>query len=101
MLPDDAIASSFVVDPAHPALAGHFPDAPIVPAALLIEHIEAALANSGKTLLGLQRMKFFHPVAPGALVSVRLDQLQDSAGTVDLRVGDTLVARGRWLSQPA
>lgn len=100
-MPLDVITSRFVIDPAHPALPGHFPGSPIVPAAVLIERIETELARSGKVLLGLERMKFLHPVSPGDAVDLSLGQAGESAGTVDLRVGGTLVARGRWLSRPA
>ena len=99
MLPD-TLTARFVIDSAHPALAGHFPGAPIVPAAVLIERIEHEFRQAGKTLLGLDRMKFLRPVAPGESVELTLDQLQSSSGPVDLRVDGEVVARGRWLCQP-
>jgi len=99
MLPD-TLTARFVIDSAHPALAGHFPGAPIVPAAVLLERVEHELLQSGKTLLGVERMKFLRQVAPGESVDLTLDQLRNSSGAVSLRVGDEVVARGRWLCQP-
>jgi 3-hydroxyacyl-[acyl-carrier-protein] dehydratase len=100
MLPD-TLTARFVVDPAHPALAGHFPSAPIVPAVMLLERIEHELLQAGKTLLGFERMKFLRPVAPGETVDLTLEHLQYSSGAVNLHVGGDVVARGRWLCQPA
>ncbi|MGH6624305.1 MAG: hypothetical protein ACREBN_10050 [Burkholderiaceae bacterium] len=99
MLPE-TVTVRFVIDPAHPALAGHFPGAPIVPAAVLLERVERELSQAGKTLLAVERMKFLRPVAPGESVELTLDQLHSSSGAMDLRVGSAVVARGRWLCQP-
>ncbi len=54
---------------AHPAFAGHFPGAPMVPGALLLA---AALDALGLARAGLEiaSAKFLHPVPPGAEVEV-------------------------------
>jgi 3-hydroxyacyl-[acyl-carrier-protein] dehydratase len=56
------------VPPDHPAFAGHFPGAPIVPGVVLLdEAILAIEAACGRRLLPgqLAAVKFLHPVGPG------------------------------------
>jgi 3-hydroxymyristoyl/3-hydroxydecanoyl-(acyl carrier protein) dehydratase len=54
----------------HPAFAGHFPGAPMLPGALLLA---AALEALGIAHAGLEiaSAKFLHPVAPETEVEVR------------------------------
>jgi len=70
----------------HPAFAGHFPGAPMVPGALLLA---AALEALGLDRGGLEiaQAKFLHPVAPGTEVEVhRL------GNRIELRAGGRAVA---------
>lgn len=56
------------VAPDHPCLAGHFPGHPIVPAVVLLEHVERALARAlgaRVSLRALPGVKFLSPLAPG------------------------------------
>lgn len=72
---------------AHPAFAGHFPGAPMVPGALLLAEALAALGLGGAGTL-IASAKFLHPVAPEQEVAVvRLD-----ARRIELRAGGRRVA---------
>ena len=57
-----------VIDAAHPALPGHFPGNPVVPAVVLLERvaqaIESALGPQAR-LARLPSVKFLAPLAPG------------------------------------
>jgi 3-hydroxymyristoyl/3-hydroxydecanoyl-(acyl carrier protein) dehydratase len=44
------LTAGYRVDPAHPALQGHFPGNPIVPAVLLVGFVAETLARAGKRL---------------------------------------------------
>jgi len=40
---NDSLQTTLRIDPAHPALAGHFPGNPIVPGVVVLERVAAAL----------------------------------------------------------
>jgi 3-hydroxymyristoyl/3-hydroxydecanoyl-(acyl carrier protein) dehydratase len=48
----------------HPTASGHFPGRPVVPGALLLDEVAAALAGPGA--LTFRAVKFLAPVAHGA-----------------------------------
>lgn len=62
-------ALSFAAE--HPAFAGHFPGAPIVPGVLLLDEAVHAAQQSGRSVTGVASAKFLRPIGPGqALVLV-------------------------------
>lgn len=90
--------------PDHPAFAGHFPDHPILPGALLLAHALQALDRAGVSTLGcaISSAKFVSPLAPGEPLrlrweaagerSLRLELLSAAdrrvaSATLDLRTG--------------
>jgi 3-hydroxyacyl-[acyl-carrier-protein] dehydratase len=68
-------STRLVFPPSHPAFAGHFPQQPIVPGALLLDAalqaIEAA-DPSGPSAVGyhVAAVKFFRPVGPGEALAL-------------------------------
>lgn len=86
----------FVIDAAHPAMAGHFPGHPIVPGVVLLDHAVLALgATLGRPLAVAQAsmLKFLNPVRPGQRVEV-LHQSEAAAGG-DETIRFTLRSAGR------
>jgi len=75
----------------HPAFAGHFPGAPMVPGALLLAEALAALglARAG---LEIAAAKFLHPVGPDAVVEVQCALAGEAPQRLELRSGGRLVA---------
>ena len=53
----------------HPTAAGHFPSDPIIPGALLLDEVIAAIA--GDRALTIRAAKFLRPVRPGERVNLR------------------------------
>ena len=73
-----AIIRHFSVPASHPALPGHFPGRPIVPAAWLLTLVAAACRDAfGDHPMKLQNARFRAPLAPGATVRVQLDRRDD------------------------
>jgi 3-hydroxyacyl-[acyl-carrier-protein] dehydratase len=75
----------------HPAFAGHFPGAPLVPGALLLAEALAALglAHAG---LEIASAKFLRPVGPDARVEARCDPAGARRQRLELRSEGHLVA---------
>ena len=60
----------------HPALAGHFPDAPILPAVVLLdEMVRVAEKRGGGGRWRIGAAKFVRPVRPGETLILGLEQL--------------------------
>lgn len=66
--------SRFVVPADHPALAGHFPDQPVVPGSLILEYVIAAWAGPCR---GVSFAKFHVPLGPEQPVEVRFEPARE------------------------
>lgn len=80
----------------HPALAGHFPGEPVLPAVVVLDRvIDAAEAwlGPGLSILALPQAKFMSSLRPGDTARICLSQ---TGGKVHFRVlcGDTTAATG-------
>ena len=92
--------------PGHPVFAGHFPETPIVPGALLLDAAllaiskvrgEACAACAAGRAAGRDRVaavKFFRPVAPGEILSLSLTHSEDGSVLFAWRAGTECVASG-------
>lgn len=61
----------------HPAFAGHFPGAPILPGVVLLDEVIQALSqamadasNGGEALFKINSAKFLSPVKPGETLTI-------------------------------
>jgi 3-hydroxyacyl-[acyl-carrier-protein] dehydratase len=65
-----SIALHFAAD--HPTAAGHFPSSPIIPGALLLDEVVAAIAGAvGRDVVVIRAAKFLQPVRPGDSLNLR------------------------------
>ena len=71
-----------VVPATHPALPGHFPGRPIVPAAWILTLVEAACREAFSTtpVTGIAHARFRSPLAPGTTMRIELVLVRD--GTI-------------------
>lgn len=90
----DAYRTMFRIDPAHPALAGHFPGNPVVPGVVLLERVAAALRTwRGQTVEGLEA-KFVQPLLPGDDAVIGLHAEATRVQFEVTRADGTALARG-------
>lgn len=81
-----------------PALQGHFPGHPVVPAALLLRFVQRTLEAAGLRLATIEGVKFLRPVGPGDAIDVTVAAQGEGRGSMTLRVGGEPVATGIWRS---
>jgi 3-hydroxymyristoyl/3-hydroxydecanoyl-(acyl carrier protein) dehydratase len=89
--------TSVRVPGSHPALAGHFPGRPIVPAVVLLDCVLGAAqrAFGATTVTGLSRAKFTAPFLPEQTAELQLT-LQGSELRFSLTRDADSVARGTF-----
>jgi 3-hydroxyacyl-[acyl-carrier-protein] dehydratase len=68
----------------HPTAAGHFPSNPIVPGALMLDEVVAAIAGDSGVLI--RAAKFLRPVCPGERVNLRWQVLAGGAVKFECRL---------------
>jgi 3-hydroxymyristoyl/3-hydroxydecanoyl-(acyl carrier protein) dehydratase len=82
----------------HPALAGHFPQAPIVPGAWLLTLVESfcrAEMGAELTLAGIQYVRFREPLLPDQRFRIHLAALTDEVIGFTVERDGSTVAEGR------
>ncbi|MBL4648013.1 MAG: hypothetical protein JKY13_03545 [Gammaproteobacteria bacterium] len=86
---------SFEIPADHPCLAGHFPDHPIVPAVVILDHLLAIIHNHciDRTITTIDKIKFIHPLLPQQICQVDLQQ-QDHHINFTCLVDNTMIAVG-------
>ncbi|MDE2307142.1 MAG: hydroxymyristoyl-ACP dehydratase [Xanthomonadaceae bacterium] len=87
------------IDAGHPALAGHFPDRPLVPGVILLEQVALALrAWRGLRLACVLEAKFSAPLLPAQAAVVRLAEADPGSPSgrfrFEIRHAGRVLARG-------
>lgn len=86
---------SLIIPANHPALAGHFPGHPIVPAALLVDEICNLVENhTHQALCSVSKVRFVAPVKPDMPVTVECQASNQTDYRFVCRVDGELVAKG-------
>jgi 3-hydroxyacyl-[acyl-carrier-protein] dehydratase len=77
-VPSRTFEFRFSISSAHPALPGHFPGHPIVPGALLLDHVLTGVAAAmNRPVTVLQKVKFVAPLLPDESVTVACEATGD------------------------
>jgi 3-hydroxyacyl-[acyl-carrier-protein] dehydratase len=75
----------------HPTAAGHFPDFPVIPGAVILDDVIAAIeAATGQDAVGFRAVKFLLPVCPGETLALRWQH----RGSLQVSFECTLPQRG-------
>jgi 3-hydroxyacyl-[acyl-carrier-protein] dehydratase len=88
----------FRVSAGDPVLAGHFPDCPIVPGSLIIEHVLRACGVLGDCRLSA---KFHRPLGPDREARVLLEPGERGVLRFRCLIGDELLCSGRLVPADA
>ncbi len=91
--------STLVFDADHPAFAGHFPAAPIVPGVLLLDAaLLDASRNAHGAVTGIAMAKFLRPAGPGERLTMTWGS--GAGGRFEIRSGAHCVASGTLSIDP-
>jgi len=85
------------IDAAHPALAGHFPGAPILPGVVLLDETVRAVERAGArgpTRWTVGAAKFLKPVHPGEVLTLEHERLPNGSIRFALSSAGRAVAQG-------
>ena len=95
---DEAEAESMVAAD-HPALAGHFPDEPLVPGLVVLECVVAAAetAFDVRRPIAIPSVKFLAPLRPGERFQILLSRSARTSIGFECRRQATILTRGRLI----
>jgi 3-hydroxymyristoyl/3-hydroxydecanoyl-(acyl carrier protein) dehydratase len=94
--------AAILVPPDHPAIAGHFPGNPVVPAVLILHELILAARRWLGHELSIRRLhhaKFLAPLRPGEEAAIELSRSGDGLRFSVFR-GQVLIAKGAFGLEP-
>jgi 3-hydroxyacyl-[acyl-carrier-protein] dehydratase len=92
-----------VIDPGHPAIAGHFPGDPVVPGIVILTELMAAVlegTREGIAFTTVPRVKFLSPLRPGETFDLHWEGVSDGVIAFTCTTGGRPVAMGRLAFRP-
>lgn len=91
----------WTVEANHPSLAGHFPGRPIVPGVVLLETVQAVLAERGLRIQRFVQTKFHATVAPSSALSLRVEFVDGLKARFAITLADQTAVSGDLLCSPS
>jgi 3-hydroxymyristoyl/3-hydroxydecanoyl-(acyl carrier protein) dehydratase len=92
-----------VIDPGHPAIAGHFAGDPVVPGVVILTELMAAVlegTREGIAFTAVPRVKFLSPLRPGETFDLYWERVSDGVIAFTCTTGGRPVAMGRLAFRP-
>lgn len=97
MLTSAATLTSLTIAAEHPAYAGHFPGAPVLPGVVMLDAVVHALEHAGNRATQrwhVASAKFFSAVRPGDALTLEREALPNGSVRFAVRTSDRTVAQG-------
>ena len=101
--------STLIIALDHPAFAGHFPGAPIVPGVVLLDAAVAAVLQTlrpassrdgVRNICQISSAKFLSPVGPGETLTISYASSESGSTRFDISSGKRRVATGTLVLSP-
>lgn len=101
--------TTLIIAPDHPAFAGHFPGAPIVPGVVLLDAAvhtvlqalrPSASGDGVKAICQISSAKFLSPVGPGETLTIVFTTSVSGSTRFDISSGSRKVATGTLVLPP-
>lgn len=91
------------IDKNHPALAGHFPNNPIIPGVVLIDLVleEATKQHPELQTIGIKKLKLIQPIKPEQLFNIEFKLPKKGSLRFSCLSGQEVLAEGNLLTQNA
>jgi 3-hydroxymyristoyl/3-hydroxydecanoyl-(acyl carrier protein) dehydratase len=86
--------TTLTIPAGHPALAGHFPDAPVLPGVILLDEMVRVVENEGGGRWRIGRAKFVRPVHAGDTLTLAHERLPNGSIRFSIRCAGEPVAHG-------
>lgn len=91
----DCMNLELCIAPNHPALPGHFPGNPIVPAVVIVQEVARRLSDlTGVRVDEVRQLRLQQPMLPGQPVTMSCEARGSDAWRVTLKAEDVLIAGG-------
>ena len=88
---------SFEISPDHPALPGHFPGMPVVPAVVLIEQLARSLEEeTGQRVCSVRQLRLLGLIEPGQRIDVEVREKGADSWRLTCQVAGKPVAKGTF-----
>lgn len=85
----------------HPALPGHFPGQPLVPAVVMLDEMAKGLGRlTGQSITSVRQLRLLEPLSPGLALDITVQDKGGDGWALVGRTGDRVVVKGRFSSVP-
>lgn len=89
--------SQFTISKTHPSLAGHFPNNPIVPGAVILDEVINEINDKwpGKKVYKIKTVKFVKPLQAGQVVMLTINEISKAVMKFSCTYSNDVIVTGQ------